>query len=320
MIIKAEVKVEDIFQAAYPQVFHNQADEEIKNIAYQALQAIHDFFYQLLHTAIGLAVVPAQFSKLLPTTLQANKSFLQNTWGGVEAAFKTADGLELDGMYFQGDNCQPADRTMILFNPNGLRYEAYGNENSLLFDLSSWQTKGWNVLVFNYRGVGKSQGWATRDGLILDGDAAFQYVKNQFQVDDEKILLHGHSLGAAIAAEVAALHPDVNYCNDRSFSSLAKEVEMKLGRILGPILSRILTCLGWVYQAYENWEKINGRKWIVYHNNDGMIPLGARFHELVAPQAKKIKLDEMGDTGSVSHMRKYNVWEEIHYFMEINKI
>jgi cephalosporin-C deacetylase-like acetyl esterase len=70
----------------------------------------------------------------------------------------------------------------------------------------------------------------------LDGDAAFQYIHSQKQVPQEKILLHGHSIGGGIASEVAAMHPQVNYCNDRSFSSLSKQVRVMVFRYSSQLL------------------------------------------------------------------------------------
>lgn len=328
------------------------------NIALKAFDAIGSFFYQGIHKVIGFVVLPAQNPLLfLFENIKSKKEYLINQRNGEEIKFQTPDDTTLDGMYFQGRGCQKSDRTVILFNGNGVRYEQYGGD-SFLFDIESWKKNGWNVVIFNYRGVGQSKGIATRDGLILDGDTVFQHVRDQFNVSEDKILLHGHSLGGGIASEVAAKHPNVNYCNDRSFSSLSKQVKVMFGNgIIGSIASKVLTYFGWEYKARDNWDKINGKKFSIYHEKDSVIPEGARFYESLENDNVKIKLhsawikngknslpddpklvddlikkNKFGffnkmelnllklQTGQVAHMRKYNVLDEIHYFQKINTI
>lgn len=137
---------------------------------------------------------------------------------------------------------------------------------------------GVNVLVFNYRGIESNQGCATRDGLILDGDAAFRYVHEQLTVPENKIIFHGHSLGSGIASEVACRHPKVNFCSDRSFSSLSQQVKMMFGGgIFGNTLSSLIKYVGWEFDTFQNLDKIKGHKWIIYHPCDKVIPSGARL-------------------------------------------
>lgn len=267
---------------------HNPSiSHKTDHIAIKIIKAIGQFFYDKIHRAIGFLVVPAQ---LMSKDVAQNKISLIRDLGGIGVSFKTADNVSLNGMYFEGKDCQPSSRTVIFFNGNGVRYEEYGGV-SLSFDLSSWQKRGWNVVVFNYRGVGESAGRATRDGLILDGVAVLKGVREELKVPDHKILLHGHSLGGGIASEVAAKNPQVNYCNDRSFISLSKQVEVMLGRgILGSLAKSVLTYFGWEFNAQDNWEKMQGKKFATYHQNDGVIPEGARFYESLGPSDHTIHL------------------------------
>lgn len=63
---------------------------------------------------------------------------------------------------------------------------------------------GANVLTVDYRGYGKSTGWPTERGLYLDGHACVEYALSRSDVDPNKIVVMGHSMGGAVAIHLAA--------------------------------------------------------------------------------------------------------------------
>ena len=64
-----------------------------------------------------------------------------------------------------------------------------------------------NLVIFGYRGYGKSQGTPTEQGVYLDGLAMANYVfedqEAEKYIDRDQVFLFGRSLGGAIAAKVA---------------------------------------------------------------------------------------------------------------------
>ncbi|GAB4228185.1 MAG: hypothetical protein Tsb0021_05430 [Chlamydiales bacterium] len=252
-------------------------DKKIYRLIHNIIHSIGNFFYQFAHKFTGFIILPSQLFF---------KSFLKEkrdrfvSCSGEEVDFYTSDNIKLNGIHFLGKDCKPNDRTLILFNSNAVAYEQYGFKeiaNSLLYDINSWKDNQWNVFLFNYRGVGKSKGVATRKGLIQDGDAAYKYVKEHLNVPDNKILLHGHCFGAAIASEVAALHPDINLCIDRSFLSLSKQIQYGcLNELIGSIFSKTVTKLGWEYETFKSLEKINGKTIFIFHESDSIVNVNFR--------------------------------------------
>ena len=80
-----------------------------------------------------------------------------------------------------------------------------------------------NVLAIDYRGYGKSSGKPSEEGLYLDAGAALQYLLDCNEIDVNKIVLYGHSLGGAVAIHVATvLHPDnvAGVIVENSFTSI----------------------------------------------------------------------------------------------------
>jgi hypothetical protein len=65
------------------------------------------------------------------------------------------------------------------------------------------KTVGANVLLFDYRGYGRSEGKPTERGTYRDARAALAYVRSRPEVDPQRLVYFGRSLGAGVAAELA---------------------------------------------------------------------------------------------------------------------
>ncbi|MDI1283950.1 MAG: alpha/beta fold hydrolase [Reyranella sp.] len=65
-----------------------------------------------------------------------------------------------------------------------------------------------DLLLFNYRGFGKSDGATLGEAtLALDGAAALRYLTKERVIDPKSIALLGVSLGSAVAADLAMSSP-----------------------------------------------------------------------------------------------------------------
>ncbi len=63
---------------------------------------------------------------------------------------------------------------------------------------------GYDVLMIDYRGYGKSRGEFSEKGLISDSEAAYNYAKKLFP--ENKIVVYGKSLGSGIATQIASVN------------------------------------------------------------------------------------------------------------------
>src|SRR5678816_1227041 len=116
----------------------------------------------------------------------------ENVW------FNSADGTRLNGWFFESQT-KPATATIIFCHGNG------GNISSVGWMGQRFAKHGFNVLLFDYRGYGASEGVvADESGLYADGDAAVAFVVNNKGVRPEQIILYGHSLGTTVVADVAS--------------------------------------------------------------------------------------------------------------------
>lgn len=131
-------------------------------------------------------------------TFQPSRSQLELPAGGENVSFNSADNTRLHGWFFRAER-QPETATIVYFHGNG------GNISNVSW-VGQWYAKrGFNVLLFDYRGYGASEGQAGHEsGLYADGDAAVAFVIHEKGARPENLVLHGQSLGTAVAADVAS--------------------------------------------------------------------------------------------------------------------
>jgi uncharacterized protein len=68
---------------------------------------------------------------------------------------------------------------------------------------------GISVFSFDYRGYGKSEGtFPSETAVYADAQRAWNYLTQERKIPSKDIFIYGHSLGGAIAIDLATHHPD----------------------------------------------------------------------------------------------------------------
>ena len=106
----------------------------------------------------------------------------------------TADRVDLHGWYVAAPPGAPA---VILCHGNA------GNIAHRLDWLEMFCGMGFAMLLFDYRGFGRSSGTPTEQGTYLDAQAAWDYLTNTQGFSPRRIVIVGESLGGPIAAHLA---------------------------------------------------------------------------------------------------------------------
>lgn len=71
--------------------------------------------------------------------------------------------------------------------------------------LVAWlPAQGFNVLMLDYRGFGRSEGRPTLDGVVDDAAAALAHLRTRPDVDAQRLIVFGQSLGGATALRLLA--------------------------------------------------------------------------------------------------------------------
>lgn len=108
---------------------------------------------------------------------------------------ETADGVRLHGWYLPASE---ARGTLLFLHGNA------GNISHRLDSLRIFHDLGLAVLIIDYRGYGQSEGRPSEAGLHEDALTAWRHLVETRQVPPERIVLFGRSLGASLAAWLAA--------------------------------------------------------------------------------------------------------------------
>jgi fermentation-respiration switch protein FrsA (DUF1100 family) len=118
----------------------------------------------------------------------------QDGYAYEDVQFSSADGTKLSGWFIpaQGE----ALGTVIHFHGNSQNMTAH-------YSYVSWlPANGFNVFLFDYRGYGASEGNPTRQGIFEDSVAAVEHIKSRTDIDQNKLIAFGQSLGGANALAV----------------------------------------------------------------------------------------------------------------------
>ncbi|HMO04769.1 MAG TPA: alpha/beta hydrolase [Kiritimatiellia bacterium] len=111
--------------------------------------------------------------------------------------FLATDGTRLHGWWIP----HPAARGTVLYCHGNA-----GNITTRLDVVEGLHRLGVNTFVFDYRGYGRSRGFPTENGLMLDAQAAYEVVRARHgDADDPPVLVYGASLGGPVATLLAAV-------------------------------------------------------------------------------------------------------------------
>lgn len=127
--------------------------------------------------------------------------------------FRTRDGVRLHGWLFRA--ADPQAPLIVWFHGNG------GNITDRAPIAVDLARAGASVLLFDYRGYGRSEGTASESALYDDADAAYRLATNELHVPPERIVLYGESLGGPYAAHVVSTEKARCVVIENSFPSLS---------------------------------------------------------------------------------------------------
>jgi fermentation-respiration switch protein FrsA (DUF1100 family) len=145
---------------------------------------------------------------------------------------------------------------------------------------------GLSLFAFDYRGYGESGGAPSEPGLYLDAEAAYRYLRDTLGVPPERIVLFGHSLGSAVAVELASRVPAAGLVLDGALTSVVERAQE-----LFPYAP-----VRWLaanrYPSIERVGSLTLPKLFLHARDDEVIPLrhGRRLFQAAAPPKRFVEL------------------------------
>ena len=133
--------------------------------------------------------------------------------GKEEVTYPTEDGLTLGGWFVRRED--PGPGPTVLFLPGNA-----GNRSYRAPLAAAMARGGISVLLVDYRGYGGNPGHPSEEGLARDARAALRYLRGRADVDPDRIIYFGESLGTGAAVRLASEDPPAALILRSPFASL----------------------------------------------------------------------------------------------------
>ena len=111
-----------------------------------------------------------------------------------EVWLTASDGIKLNAYFLAAGS----PKVLLWFHGNA------ENIGMGLDHLRALSGLGVNVMEIDYRGYGKSAGSPNEAGVYRDADAAYRYLVETRKFAPKEIFIYGHSLGGAVAIDLAS--------------------------------------------------------------------------------------------------------------------
>jgi len=227
-----------------------------------------DLIFYMNYSAQGYLYLPSRFN--LPYE---------------DVYFEADDHVKLHGWFISSSrtkiqNIEEFEQipSIIYFSSNA------GNMSHLLpsvSELYKHMGSACNILLFNYRGYGESQGSPNELGINLDAEAALRYLRLQRNdVNPNNIVLYGRSLGAAVSIRLAARkHSAIRaLIIENCFTSISDMIDVSVPAIR---LFKFITTNHW-----------DNKKFIRYMNSDvAVLFLSGQRDDAIPPSQMKLLYD-----------------------------
>src|SRR5262244_3475627 len=197
-----------------------------------------------------------------------------------------ASGERVHGWFIRAD-ARPPIATVLYCHGNG------GNLSNVAWVARDLAKLGFDTMVFDYRGYGRSEGRLTDEwGLYADTDAVYDHLVRVRASPANRLVLYGQSLGTTAAIDVASRRPCGALIVESGLSSASD-----MGAVSFPWLPRQLHFLA--KNRFESARKMASVKCpalIAHGTKDPVIPVdqGRKLYES-ARDPKRLVIVEGGD-------------------------
>ena len=222
-----------------------------------------------------------------------------------DVRIQTSDGLALQGWFISGKAETGPNVTWLWFHGNG------GNIGHRIGELAlaHHRTQA-NIFIFDYRGYGGSEGAPSETGTYLDSRAVMEYLSSRSDVDSGRIVYLGHSLGAAVAVELALTQPPMAMVLVSPFASVHDMANLTL-----PFLP-----IGWLvrnhYDSISRIQQLDVPVLVLHGDQDETVPInqGRKLYR-AANQPKRFQVLEGAAHNNTSEVAPVQYWGTIEAFL-----
>jgi len=209
-----------------------------------------------------------------------------------DVSLETEDAVRLHGWFIPH---RDSSRVVLFLHGNA------GNISHRRDSVAIFHRLGLNVLIFDYRGYGNSQGKPSEGGLYADAHAAWQYLVREKGFVPSQITIFGRSLGGAVAGQLAAQVQPGAVILESTFSS-ARD----MANAVFPALSRLVP-MRFDFATVERIKQVTSPVLVIHSEEDEIIPfrLGQRVYRAANSPKTLLKIHGGHNGGFLSSQPAY---------------
>jgi uncharacterized protein len=204
---------------------------------------------------------------------------------------------------------QTTSRVLLYFHGNS------ANIGNNLTQAYPYYELGFSILLVDYRSYGKSEGnFPTEKRVYEDAQKAWYYLTKEKGISAKNIIVFGHSLGGAIAIELATRHPEISgLIIEGSFTSLIAMANYRKYYKIFPL--KLL-----LHQRFNSLEKVKTLTMpilFIHGTGDEVIPFPMSKQLFQATNSpKQLLLIPEGTHNDIVEIAKETYLKEVEIFME----
>ena len=256
---------------------------------------------------------PSEEISSIPTDLEMD---YQDIWLPAIAANHDTQSVteKVHGWWIpaRGDRTLLEDDWVLLF--------LHGNADNISANLNHskrFHQMGFSVFILDYRGYGRSPGeFPTESTVYEDVETAWNYLVNERGIPPNKVVIYGHSLGGAIAIDLAHRHQDAaGAIIECSFTSMRDMVDYQY-----PIFN--MFPIDWILtNRFDSSRKVKELKMpllFTHGTADTIVPvyMSEQLFE-AATEPKQIFIVPTADHNNIASVSGDKYFETIHQFMNL---
>lgn len=202
--------------------------------------------------------------------------------------FEAEDGVRLHGWWIP----HRWARGTVLY--------CHGNAGNLSSQIGAYRTLRklrLNILTFDYRGYGRSEGTPSEVGLFRDVRAAYDHLAGGLESSASKIVFYGHSLGGAVAIDCACHRPAAALIVQSTFTNTKEVARMRFSTL--PV--------HWIaqsrFRSIDKVPELDLPKLFIHGTEDGTIPhaMGDALFQAAAEPKQWATVDRAGHSDVHRH-------------------
>lgn len=200
-----------------------------------------------------------------------------------DVSLRTQDGETINAWYVPASTNRETAPVLLDCHGNA------GDIGDRVWSIQTFHKLGLNVMIFDYRGYGKSTGKPTEKGTYLDAMATWDYLTTQKGFATNRVIVFGRSLGGSVASWLTEQVNPGALVIESAFTSAPD-----MAHRVFPYLPSRLLCR-FKYDTLAHVRKIHCPVLIAHSRDDETVPFehGRRLFE--AANEPKLFVEMRGD-------------------------